>query len=193
MNDLDVSTFSGLFSTITIYRDYNLTLPAWTEDYWPVIKYWAAKKFQWYTSTTELARMRVGPFFDYILDYLDAIESNSSTFTEHVKGPRHQLLQLTDKVAQKFLMLSAHDTTVADVTNAMRVYMDAVPEFSSTVIWELKNGTNGSYVNMYFKNSTHFTELILPDCEFNCPYDDYVTLLAPITLSAEEWAEECNS
>uniref|UniRef100_A0AAR5Q8L7 acid phosphatase n=1 Tax=Dendroctonus ponderosae TaxID=77166 RepID=A0AAR5Q8L7_DENPD len=193
VNELEVSSFSGLFSTITIYRHYNLTLPAWTEEYWPVIKYWAAKKGQWHTNTTELSRLRVGPFFDYILGHLDSIERNSSTATEHLKGPRQQLLQLTDKVTQKFLMLSAHDTTVADVTNAMRVYVDAVPEFCSTVIWELKTGRTGSYVNMYFKNSTHFTELILPDCKFNCPYDDYVRLLEPITLSAEEWAEKCNS
>ncbi|KAL1501596.1 hypothetical protein ABEB36_006893 [Hypothenemus hampei] len=191
--DLSVHSFSGLFSTITIYRGFNWTLPEWTDTYWPLIKFWATRKFQWPTYTPDLARLRSGPFFDYLLSYFKSVKGNVSLPPRHVKGPRHQDLLLPNSNAPKFLMLSAHDTTLSDRTNALGVYPDAVPEFSSTVIWEVRNGTQGFYVNMFFKNSTGFSNLTLPGCEFNCLIDDYVKLVEPICIGVDQWKEECNN
>lgn len=192
---MDVSTFSGLFSTITIYRGLNLTLPEWTESYWPLIKSWAARKFQWSTYTEQMARLRTGPFFDYLFEYFNSIKSQTLLEHTHLKGPRFLSANLTSvpkNPAPKFLMLSAHDSTLADRTNAMGVYPGAVPEFGSTFIWELKEGSSGYYINMYHKNSTDFNEVSLPECDFNCLLEDYQSLLEPITLNGEDWATECN-
>ncbi|CAG9769945.1 unnamed protein product [Ceutorhynchus assimilis] len=170
---VDLNTFSLLFTTINIYKGYNLTLPDWIEYYWPEIEMYAAKHFQLHTYTDELARLRAGPFLDYLLSYFEDFNGGNS-------------------VKSKFLMLSAHDSTIGDRTNAMGVYPGAVPEFASTVIWELKNNGQIDYVNMYFKNSTDFSKLVLPGCSFDCSLSEYASLLEPLRATVDQWTIECN-
>lgn len=189
---IDITAFDELYATIGIYKEFDLALPEWTETYHEKIASLAALDFQLDTYTTELARLRVGPFFDYIINHFQSVSSKAVEPDQHVKGPRQQLAELTGSSTEKFLVLSAHDTTVADRLNAMGVYDDAAPEFSSTIIWELREGGNGNYVNLFFKNSTNFERLTLPGCEFNCPFDDFVRTLDPITTSLQEWTQECN-
>ncbi|ERL95253.1 lysosomal acid phosphatase isoform X2 [Dendroctonus ponderosae] len=189
----DITSLDEMYSTIRIYKEFDLALPEWTDIYWEQIASLAALNFQLYTYTTELARLRVGPFFDYLINHLQAVSSRAVEPDQHVKGPRQRLVELTDSSAVKFLVFSAHDTTVADRLNAMGVYNDAVPEFSSTVIWELREGGNGNYVNVFFKNTTNFERLTLPGCELNCPLEDFIRTLEPITTSLQEWTQECNA
>ncbi|XP_066251829.1 prostatic acid phosphatase-like isoform X2 [Euwallacea similis] len=190
---VDITTFAEIHSTIAIYREFNLTLEDWTDTYWEQIFRVAALDFQLDTYTQDLARLKVGPFFDFLISHLKSLKSGALVPQRHIRGPKYQHIKLEDAGAEKFLMLSAHDSTVSDRLNAMGVYDNAAPEFASTLIWELKNGSNGTYVNMYFKNSTQFIELTLPGCTFDCGFDDYVKLLEPITVSLSQWAEECKN
>ncbi|XP_066251828.1 prostatic acid phosphatase-like isoform X1 [Euwallacea similis] len=192
VEEMDIGTLAALFTTIDIYKGMNFTLPSWTEEYWPLIKNWAARKFQWPTYTQQLARLKTGPFFDYLFSYFDSVKENTLLPARNVRGPRHQLIAIPSSPAPRFLMLSAHDTTISDRTNAMGVYPNAVPEFASTVIWELKQGQSGHYVNMYFKNSTGVSQLTMPGCSFNCLLDEYRALLDSIVVNMDLWTQECN-
>lgn len=190
-SSVEIGTFAELHSSIVIYRGFNWSLPEWTDTYFEEITRLAALDFQLYTYTAELARLKVGPFFDYLISHLKSVTTNELLAAKNIRGPRYQTTALQSAAAEKFLMLSAHDSTVADRLNAMGLYNDAAPEFSSTVIWEVREGESGHYVNLYFKNSTHFEELILPGCSFNCAFDDFVTILEPITVPLSTWTEEC--
>ncbi|XP_066144523.1 prostatic acid phosphatase-like isoform X1 [Euwallacea fornicatus] len=192
-SNVDITTFAELHSTIYIYREFNLTLKDWTDTYWEQISRMAALDFQLDTYTQDLARLKVGPFFDFLINHLKSLKTGALVPQRHIRGPKYQHLELKAAGNQPFLMLSAHDSTVSDRLNAMGVYDDAAPEFAATLIWELKNGSNGSYVNMYFKNSTHFSKLTLPGCTFDCGFDDYVKLLEPISVSLSQWTKECKN
>ncbi|XP_060533766.1 prostatic acid phosphatase-like [Cylas formicarius] len=171
--DMDLRKVSKIFSTVTIYRGFNLTLPGWTEDYWPQIQELAAIKFKLHTYTPEMARLRTGLFFRYLVDYFRRVEGGEGT---------------------KFLMLSAHDDTIADVTNAMGTYMDAVPEFASSVLWEVRAGDDRVYVSVYFKNSTAFVQLKVYDCDLNCGLDDFEDVMASILVDDDQqWTDECQN
>ncbi|XP_060534272.1 prostatic acid phosphatase-like isoform X2 [Cylas formicarius] len=176
---VDIGTTSSLFSTITIYRGENLSLPAWTDQYWSEIKSLAALDFKMGTYTPELTRLRVGPFFDYLLDHLYSVKAQALTGVGDDDHP-------------KFLMLSAHDSTVAPVADAMSVYNDAVPEFASTLLWEVRSRNEEFYLNVYFKNSTHFEELTTRDCQIDCPLDDFATAMANATVDEDTWKQECD-
>ncbi|XP_066144524.1 prostatic acid phosphatase-like isoform X2 [Euwallacea fornicatus] len=192
VEEMDFNSFTVFFTNIDIYERMNFTLPSWSEQYWPLIKDWAARKFEWSTYTQELARLKTGPFFDYLFSYFTSVKENTLLPARNVRGPRHQLTAIPSNPAPRFLMLSAHDNTISDRANAMGVYPNAVPEFASTLIWELKQGRNGYYVNMYFKNSTGLSELTMPGCSFDCLLDEYQALLDPIVMNMDQRTKECN-
>ncbi|KAF7283653.1 testicular acid phosphatase homolog [Rhynchophorus ferrugineus] len=179
---VDLDTFSGLFSTITIYKGFNLSLPEWTDYYWPEIKSLAAKHFQVSTYTTELARLRTGPFYSYFINFTESVIAQGPFIAEGLD------------YSPKFLVVSAHDTTVADLTNSIGVFPDAVPEFASTIIWEIKNRLNNSndlYLNVFFKNSTGLSPLTIPGCDFDCSFEDFLTIMQPIAITPEQKQLEC--
>lgn len=178
-----MGTFSSLFSTITIYRGSNLSLPDWTDYYWPEIKSLAAKNFQIGTYTSELARLRTGPFYNYFVNFVESAITQAPFSAEGLN------------YSPKFLVLSAHDTTIGDLTNSIGVYPDAVPEFASTVIWEIKNKLNNSddlYLNVFFKNSTGLSPLTIKGCHFDCSLEEFTTIMQPIIITPDEKQLECN-
>ncbi|XP_030747405.1 lysosomal acid phosphatase-like [Sitophilus oryzae] len=182
VDEVDIGTMSGLFSAITIYRGQNLSLPSWTDYYWEDIKTLAAKKFQVPTYTTDLARLRTGPFYNYFSKFLNATRDQTPFTTQGLS------------YTPKFLMLSAHDTTLGDFTNSMGVYPDAVPEFTSTLIWEIRSRNQDEtdlYLNVYYKNSTDFSPLTVKECAFDCGLDDFTAIMSPVAVTVDEWEAEC--
>ncbi|XP_060533546.1 prostatic acid phosphatase-like [Cylas formicarius] len=176
---LQVYDAAGILSALTIYRDEGLPLPTWAGKYWHQIVAMSAVTFQLPTFTPELARLETGPFFDYLFDHLYSLKSQA------LNGER-------DDDHPKFLMLSAHDLTVASVTNSMGVYNDAAPDFASTVIWELRSLNQEFFINVLFKNRTAVAEeLKVPGCDFNCNLDDFRKIMDGGTVDVDTWNAEC--
>ncbi|XP_067649330.1 prostatic acid phosphatase-like [Haliotis asinina] len=105
--------------------------------------------------------------------------------------------QTTDIV--KMNMFSAHDTTVAAVLSALRVYNKLSPPYTSTVIMELHQNTLGDfYVEMYFRNTTSRDpnddtqpyNLTIPGCDFKCPFNQFVSLTRDMVPT--DWKKECD-
>ncbi|KAG5881015.1 hypothetical protein JTB14_016753 [Gonioctena quinquepunctata] len=92
-----VETVEYLYNTLFVETLYNFTLPNWAVKVFPEkLKPWAALSFATQTFTPSLARLKVGPLFDHIINF----------FTNH-----------TMKVMgiPKCLVFSGHDTTIANV------------------------------------------------------------------------------
>lgn len=107
-----------------------------------------------------------------------------------VMREEHQLPDSLKQGAKKFVLLSAHDTTIAATLSALRVFDNKYPPYNSTVIWELYKASNGTYfVRVEFNGQ----KLLLPDCpSTDCPTHEYmVSTKAATVFSEDERIYEC--
>ncbi|XP_018565963.1 testicular acid phosphatase homolog isoform X1 [Anoplophora glabripennis] len=169
-----LETLEFLYNTFLIETLYNYTLPDWVLKVYPnKLEPWAFLSFATQTYTTELARLKTGPFFSEIITYFKDVGSKKAD-------------------VPKFRVYSAHDTTIANVLNAMGVFEYHSPPYASTILFELRKRSNGrNYVNIFYKNTTEARQLNLKPCDVNCDLADFIAVLKPITVSLSEWEEEC--
>lgn len=172
----DVHYFAQLQSALYVYTNYNSSyLPSWASTLdQEKLNYLAGLNYARYTYTDDLKRLGDGPFFDDL-------------FTKFSKA-------LDTTPAPKFLVYSAHESTVASVLNGMGVFDNRAPEFASCVIFEVKKNTDGdNYVNLFYKkNSTDALDALkLDGCDLDCKYETFKKILSPITLDLKSWDQEC--
>lgn len=170
----DLEHLEFLYNTLAIETLYNYTIPDWAQKVFPTkMEPWALLSFTTQTYTVELARLKVGPFFDHVIQYLKNRTSPTTT-------------------CPKALVFSAHDTNIANVLNAMGAFDYHSPPYAATILFELRKTPDGrSYINIFYKNSTEAREISLKTCDFNCDIDDFVSILRPVTISIDEWNSEC--
>ncbi|CAO2633765.1 Prostatic acid phosphatase [Lemmus lemmus] len=93
---------------------------------------------------------------------------------------------------RKFVMYSAHDTTVSGLQMALDVYNGILPPYASCHIMELYQEEGGQhFVEMYYRNETQHElyPLTLPGCTHSCPLEKFAELLDPVI--PEDWSTEC--
>lgn len=170
----DLEHLEYLYNTLLIENIYNYTIPDWAQKVFPKkLEPWAFMSFAIQTYTTEMTRLKVGPFFDYIITYFKNRMSSNST-------------------SIKALIFSGHDTTIANVLNAMGSFEYHSPPYASTILFELRKTSAGhSYINIFYKNTTEAREISLKTCDFNCDLDDFISILKPITINYDDWTDEC--
>jgi len=77
-----------------------------------------------------------------VLDHLTGLDMMFRTSTDEAKrlraGPLlHQILEAMKKSPKKFLMYSAHDSTLARLMGAMGLFDSIPPPYASALIFEL--------------------------------------------------------
>lgn len=175
----DFEHLEYLYSTLQIETWYNFTLPAWTNSVFPHrMESTAALSFATATYTPALARLKTGPFFNELINYF-----KNRTVTP--KGARYY--------APKFLIYSAHDTTIANLLNTMGAFDYHCPPYTSTVIFELYKSSEGAYINAFYKNSSEARPIKVRNCEFNCDMNNFETIMSPIAITLNDWESECNA
>ncbi|XP_044763019.1 prostatic acid phosphatase-like [Coccinella septempunctata] len=174
-----------LYNTLTIEKSFNYTLPAWTEKVYPEkMEYLASLSFALDAYTPQLARLKAGPLFHLISEHF--INFSSMHSYEHHNHSRENVWN------RKFLMFSAHDTTIANVLNSMGLFDMHSPPFAATIIFELRQRVdNSTYLNLFYKNSTNPVQLHLKGCELDCDLNRFVELMKPIIIDPETWRMEC--
>nr|XP_023016136.1 prostatic acid phosphatase-like [Leptinotarsa decemlineata] len=170
----DLKSIEYLYSTLLIETLNNYTLPSWAIKVFPIKLYpWASLSFATETFTPELARLKTGPLFNHIVKFF---KNRTAESTE----------------TPKFLVFSAHDTTIANVLNTMGAFEYHTPPFASTIMMEMRKRSNGrSYVNLFYKNTSEPRQITLKHCDFNCDLVDFSTILKPIIINLEDWEIEC--
>lgn len=172
INSLESLEF--LYNTLMVETFYNYTLPNWTLNVFPQkMQPWAFLSFATQAYTPELARLKVGPLFNYIISFFKNHTTKASDLP-------------------KLLIFSAHDTTIANVLNTMGAFDYHSPPYTATILFELKRRPNGrNYVNLFYKNSSEPRQISLRNCDFDCDLAEFITILKPVTVDLDQWAVEC--
>ncbi|CAG9861469.1 unnamed protein product [Phyllotreta striolata] len=170
----DIPTLQFLHNNLFIETLFNYTLPDWATKVYPgKLEPWANLAFAMDTFTKDLARLKTGLLMNHIVTF----------FRNHtINAPE----------TRKFLMLSGHDTTIANVLNTLGAFQYHCPPYASTIIFELRTRLNGQhYVNVLYKNSTDPRPINVRNCDVDCDFDDFVDKLKPYALSLDQWEMEC--
>lgn len=165
-----------VYNTLKIERDNNLTLPNWTNPIFPdKMKPLAEFTFSLQCYTKEMSKLKVGPFLHELTEHIQNLTTNNNKNESH----------------PKFRMYSAHDTTVANLLKALDLFEIHAPPFAATILFEVYKNTNNYYLNIIYKNSSQPQQMKLKDCDFNCPIDSFFKIIAPISISLDDWSNEC--
>ncbi|CAH1107431.1 unnamed protein product [Psylliodes chrysocephalus] len=169
----ELGYFETLYTVFYIYNMHNSSyLPEWADQIdMSELNYLAGLHFSIGTFTTEMQRLKIGPFFNNLHNYFDGIINGTNP---------------------KFLMISAHDETIASVLNSYGVYDYHLPEFAETIIWELyKSANDDVYLRIYNKKCKDFKELDVKQCQHQCSYDKYLEMMQSISVDSNQWKTEC--
>ncbi|KAI0565782.1 Histidine phosphatase [Gracilaria domingensis] len=96
----------------------------------------------------------------------------------------NQLSPENEKAYKKFVLYSAHDTTVAATLAALQAFDGVNPPYNSTLIWELYGAEATS--DFYVKVEYNGRPLVLPGCpDALCPADQYIRSTRKRTVEGE--------
>ncbi|PXF42081.1 Prostatic acid phosphatase [Gracilariopsis chorda] len=84
---------------------------------------------------------------------------------------------------KKFVLLSAHDTTVTATLSALQAFDGINPPYNSTLIWEFYVGHDDAY---FIKVEYNGNPVLLPGCsDVMCPVIEYIQSTAKRTVEGE--------
>jgi lysosomal acid phosphatase len=171
-----LQSVQNIYSCLHIEEIYNLELPEWTKEVYPdKLKPISGLSFAVKTYTPLLARLKTGPLLKEILT--------------HFKDKINKKLSPN----RSYWVYSAHDTTVANMLNTLGVFKTMGyhnPPYASTVMFELREYSDGHRVQVFYKNTTAEPKpLDLPGCGTSCPLDKMFELYK--TVLPVHWADEC--
>ncbi|KAL7643591.1 UNVERIFIED_CONTAM: hypothetical protein RMT77_005574 [Armadillidium vulgare] len=175
-NITSLEDFYFVYRTLEAERSYNLTLPSWAVQNYDEIRTASQFRLQYFSYTSELKRLRVGPVF--------------RLQTENMR--KKSIGELPE---QKMFMYSYNGLYLAIMLNTMGFFIGTEPPYSSPLIFELHQTGKNYFVKILFQNDTTFQnpplELTLPDCSLECPLSDFINLLKDFI--PKDWEKECHS
>lgn len=171
-----LQSVQNIYSCLHIEEIYNFTLPEWTKEVYPDKLYpISGLSFAVKTYTPLLARLKTGPLLKEILT--------------HFKNKTMKKLDPD----RSYWVYSGHDTTVANMLNTLGVFKTMGyhnPPYASTVMFELREYSDGYRVEVFYKNTTgEPLQLDLPGCGISCPLDKMFQIYK--TVLPVNWYDEC--
>ncbi|KAG7227797.1 hypothetical protein INR49_013591, partial [Caranx melampygus] len=167
-----------VYDTLNCQRIHNLTLPRWaTQDVLDTLKRIASFEVMYSILShkrKEKARLSGGVLLNAILkNFSKAVEQGSSL---------------------KFIMYSAHDSTLITLQAALDVYNGLLPPYAACQLFEFYQEYDGSYsVELYYRNDSWHEPYPnpVPGCNgLNpCPLSVFKELVRDVV--AEDWEAEC--
>ncbi|XP_037029743.1 prostatic acid phosphatase-like [Bradysia coprophila] len=147
---------NNLYNNLFIEDLYNMSLPEWTKKVYPGgdMQWLAARSFATNTYTPKLARLKVG----FLIKEMFQRFSNKSVSLSNPK--------------QSVWIYSAHDTTVANLLNALGLFELHTPPYTACVLLELRLKDDVPMVQIFYKNSTNDPHpMYIPHCGISCPLE----------------------
>ncbi|XP_047465172.1 testicular acid phosphatase homolog [Mugil cephalus] len=167
-----------VYDTLTCQRIHNLTLPRWaTQDVLDTLKRIASFEVMYSILShkrKEKARLSGGVLLNAILrNFSKAVEQGSSL---------------------KFIMYSAHDSTLITLQAALDVYNGLLPPYAACQLFEFYQEHDGSYsLELYYRNDSGPDPYpnTVPGCNglHPCPLSMFTELVREVV--AEDWEVEC--
>lgn len=171
----DFDEVEYIYNTLYIEELYNLTLPEWTKLVYPK-KLLAPSQISFITPTYTplMSRLKAGPLIKEITAEMDKkCKEESST---------------------KVLIYSGHDTTIANILNALDLYDGEIPNYTATILIELLQANNTNMVRVLYRNEINdYVPVVLniPSCGQLCPMDQFKIIYKH--LITVEWEKECQN
>lgn len=131
-------------------------------------------------------RLRAGLILNTVREYM---------VLAALRERRGSLSEALQKKVKKFVLLSAHDTTLGATLAALRVFDGKYPPYNSTVIWQLFQKQDARMTedeSLFVRLEYNGKPLILPGCTSeNCSVNEYMasTRLATVFSERERWIE----
>nr|XP_055379800.1 prostatic acid phosphatase-like isoform X2 [Condylostylus longicornis] len=169
---------SSLYSTLKAEKEYGLTLPKWTMDYFPdKMQENAELSYNFNIYTKEMQKIKSGPF----------IKKMSNEW----KAKRDNTLSPSTR---KLYIYCGHDSSIVNFLYALGVWKTQFPGYSVMAIFELYSTTEGDYeVRIYQKDEgENPIPLTIPGCTEYCPLDKFLELTADI-IPEDGLTEECKA
>ncbi|XP_018323599.1 prostatic acid phosphatase [Agrilus planipennis] len=198
-----LETLESLYNTLFIETIFNFTLPNWTVPVYPKkMRPFAELSFATLSFTEDLARLKTGPLitemvnhFKERISYLERPEENNNEIknTSVSSNGHFEKIEQPEVKSRKFWIYSAHDITIANVLQSLKLFQYHCPPYASTILIELRSLKSEYFVNIFYKNSTVPQQMKLKDCEFNCPFDKFLKIVEPLVIDAQTWQNECNT
>nr|CAB59935.1 acid phosphatase-1 [Drosophila subobscura] len=164
-----------LNNTLFIEKLYNMTLPVWAEKVYgkEELTYVSNFAFSIATFTRSMARLKTGPLLKDIFERFD-------------KKLNNQL-----KPDRSLWIYSAHDTTIANVLNSLKLFELHSPPYAACIMLEMRvDDSNTPLVSVFYKNTTaEPLPLDIPGCGLSCPLKTLVKLYQDVL--PVNWEREC--
>ncbi len=131
-----------------------------------------------------------------MFDSPEEVQLTAGSWVRKVRGDIHGKADgepsLNDS---KLFLYSAHDTTMAIMMNALRVWDGKIPAYASAFLIELLSDKDGYFVQMFYRSDTfssEITPLLVPGCAggTRCSLEEFERLTDPVLLT-EDWQIEC--
>lgn len=162
---MDIKTpddIQSLYSTLKAEREYGLTLPDWTKEYFPEkLQSLTDLSYVYGAYNPELKRFKGGVFVRKTIDDWEK--------------------KIADKLKTKIMLFAGHDSTVTNIFSAFNVWQPQFPDYGITGLLEFsKHKVTGEYgVQIFLRNSTAVEPhlLTIPGCAEFCTLKEMKTLL----------------
>ncbi|XP_031620487.1 prostatic acid phosphatase-like isoform X2 [Contarinia nasturtii] len=154
----------SLYSTLRAEHEYGLSLPKWTQDYYPdKLENITDLSYIYNIYTNELKQLKAGPFIQKLINEFQHKQDGT--------------LKPKDL---KISLYTGHDSSVVNVLSGFNVWEKQFPVYGIMAIFELvrdkKSGEVG--VQMYLRKSatSGAIPLIIPGCQHFCPLSTFIEL-----------------
>ncbi|KAK9876227.1 hypothetical protein WA026_012528 [Henosepilachna vigintioctopunctata] len=175
----DFADAEDVYSTLLAEKNFNLTLPDWTKDYFPEKLEEPTVFFYVFNSYTEkMKRLKGGVLLKKLIGDWKAKADG----------------QLSPKERKAFLY-GGHDSTIANLLSTLKIWDPQIPGYAITVLLEMsRDKASGELgIEIFLRNTTNLPPhlLTIPGCKSFCPLTKLIELTASVT--PENWEEECKS
>ncbi|XP_072749915.1 venom acid phosphatase Acph-1-like [Anoplolepis gracilipes] len=158
-----------LYGTLIAESSAELRLPEWTKGIFPnKLVNAVALQFELF-SYGKLNRINGGVLLRKIINDMNGVINGT----------------LKDR---KINLFSGHDLNVAAMLNALNLFDNTIPPFTSSVIIELHEKNNEFFVKVLYNLGipAKLVEKTIPGCDTLCPYKKFIELTLKTTATDEE-------
>lgn len=171
----DIDSIKGVRSVrdvIYVYENYNLSyVPSWVSEVdRKTLNEVTGIYFERKSYTDNLKKYLAGPFFHTLTSHFD---------------------KATDENHRKLFMVSAHETSLVPVLDAMGAYDFFPPDFAAAIIFELRKSNSGHYVDIYYRQFDGTKQLSVSDCGSRCDYTKFKKLMTKYNIDYSAWKKVC--
>lgn len=173
MEVTDLRDVRSIRDVLYVYENYNSSyLPPWASQIdRRVIDEATGIYFQRKSYTDDLKKYLAGLFFNKLVSHFDKATMDDNYV--------------------KLFMVSAHETSLVPILNSLGAYDFFPPDFSATIIFELRQSEGNLFVKIFYRQISGITELSVDSCNQKCTYLQFKRILSKFNLDYKSWRKAC--